>query len=301
MAKADLMRKALQVLRNEQAPAGFHVREQWLADALGVSRSPARQVLKSLAGLGVVRAEPRQGYFLCLPSAGLDRAAADLPDSEIDEIYRKIALERFASLIGEQVSVGELVQRYGTNRNVITKVLARMQEHGLVEKTAGHAWAFRPALNDQAAYEESFRFRRLVEPAAVLEPHFDIPPARLEAQIRLHERHVGDGVFTVSAARLFAADFDFHNLIADSCGNRFFAQAIRQQTLLRQLSELETYASKERLRDSFAEHLRVLRALAEGDAMAASQLLADHIQKSQAGQPDYRKVRVLTHRRLTRR
>ena len=64
MGKIELARQILDILRREEARAGFHIREQWLADELGISRSPVRTALKQLEQMKVVRSEQNQGYFL---------------------------------------------------------------------------------------------------------------------------------------------------------------------------------------------------------------------------------------------
>ena len=136
----ELARKILDILKREHASAGFHIREQWLADELGGSRSPIRTALQDLERLDVVRSEQKKGYFLEADAGSEAFDKVSLPMPETERIYRRIASERFAGLIGDQISVADLVRRFETGRNVIQKVLARMQEDGLVEKTAGHGW-----------------------------------------------------------------------------------------------------------------------------------------------------------------
>ena len=301
MASLDISRKILDILRRERAQSGFHIREQWLADALGVSRSPVRLALKQLEGLNVVRSEQKKGYFLELGTDSSEFDQIDLPLPEPERIYRQIASERFANLIGNQISVGDLVRRYGVSRSVIQKVLARMQEDGLVEKTPGHGWIFGPALNDEASYQESYRYRLLIEPSALLQDQFLLTADRLGHLRRIHLSALSSGLVNESIASLFDIDAEFHDTLAEACGNRFLEQAIRQQTRLRRLSEYEKYISRERLEESFAEHLSILDAIENGSYAEAAERMSLHIRMSDATRPDFRKVRVLAHRRLTRR
>lgn len=289
------------ILRREQASAGFHIREQWLADALGVSRSPIRAALRDLERLHIVRSEQQKGYFLEADAGSEAFEKISLPVPETERIYRQIASERFASLIGDQISVADLVRRFETSRSVIQKVLARMQEDGLVEKTVGHGWVFGPALNDEASYRESYRYRLLIEPAALLEDSFHLPAAALDTLRRMHHATLSIGLAKETMAGLFDIDAAFHDSLGDACGNRFLSQAIRQQTRLRRLSEYEKYTSRERLTQSFGEHLSILDAI-ENEAYAeAAERMSLHIRTSDANRPEFRKVRVLAHRRLTRR
>ncbi len=297
----ELAKKILDILKREHASAGFHIREQWLADVLGVSRSPIRTALRDLERLDIVRSEQKKGYFL---EADVGSEAFDnvnLPMAETERIYRQIASERFAGLIGDQISVADLVRRFQTSRSVIRKVLASMQEDGLVEKTAGHGWIFGPALNDEASYQESYRLRLLIEPAALIEGGFDLPLAELADLRRMHHAALSKGLANESIASLFDIDAAFHDTLGEACGNRFLAQAIRQQTRLRRLSEYEKYTERERRARSFEEHLSILDAIERGAFIDAAERMALHIRTSDANRPDFRKVRVLAHRRLTRR
>jgi DNA-binding GntR family transcriptional regulator len=206
MTNPELARKILDILRRERAQTGFHIREQWLADVIGVSRSPVRAALKDLERLHVVRSEHKKGYFLELAAGSQAFDDVELPVPETERIYRQIASERFANLIGNQISVGDLVRRYDTSRSVIQKVLARMQEDGLVEKASGHGWAFGPALNDEASYQESYRFRLLIEPAALLEQSFHLPAEQLGRLRRIHLAALSNGLANDTISSLFDSD-----------------------------------------------------------------------------------------------
>ncbi|MEM7224513.1 MAG: GntR family transcriptional regulator [Pseudomonadota bacterium] len=301
MRQVDLTRRIVDILRRQQAPEGFHVREQWLADALGVSRSPVRRALQQLEQMNVLRSEQNQGYFMAVAAdSGAFRNIA-LPETEVERIRTLIASERFATLLGDQVSVGDLCQRYGASRATILKVLARMQEEGLVEKTAGHGWMLRPALNDEAAYLESARFRRLLEPAVFTEPDFMLDPSALEDLLASQNALAERSAQNEPLQALFDADAAFHERLAEASGNRFLTQAIRQITRVRRLSEPERYVTRERLAESFREHGEVLKAIKADDPGLAAKRMADHIDRAHAARPDIRKVRALAHRRLTRR
>ena len=301
MRQVELTRQIVDILRREQAPVGFHVREQWLADALGVSRSPVRRALQELQRMNVLRSEQNQGYFMAVAaSSGAFRNIA-LPETEVDRIRGLIASEHFATLLGDQVSVGDLCRRYQASRATILNVLARMQEEGLVEKTSGHGWVLRPALTDESAYQECSRFRFLIEPAVLGEPGFAIDPMVLEDLLATQVELADGGALTEPLQTLFDADAAFHNRLAEASGNRFLTHSIRHITRLRRHSEPERYVSRERLAASFREHAKILHALKQNDRASAARLMGEHIDRAHASRPDIKKVRVLAHRRLTRK
>lgn len=278
----------------------FHIREQWLANRLSVSRSPIRAALLKLVEMGVVRKEPRHGYFLEMDIGSAEVQALTLPESEEEVLYKRISSERFTNLLSEEVSIAQLVRKYDVSRATIIRVLDRMQEDGLIEKSAGHRWVFQPALNDAVSYEESYRFRMLIEPAAILEPGFSLTPRTLNRLKQIQQELIDGAIYEAEMAELFDIDAQFHEAIAEGCNNRFLSQAIRKQTLLRRLSEYENYGERDRLKESCGEHLAILIAIEKGAFEKAADLLKAHIQLSQEVRPNFAKVRVLAFRRLTR-
>ena len=199
------------------------------------------------------------------------------------------------------MSVGDLARRYEVSRNLVQKVLQRMQEDGLVERTPGHLWVFGPALNDEESYNESYRYRLVCEPAALREPGYHLAEVEARRLRSLHQTALDAGLENETTARLFAIDADFHETIARASGNRFLARAVVQQTRLRRLCDYETYTSREIHTISFREHLAILDAIGEDNTEAAASLMHAHILRADTMRPDFRKVRVLAHRRLTRR
>jgi DNA-binding GntR family transcriptional regulator len=300
-----LARQILEIARRDGLAAGARLPEVRLAERLGVSRSPVRAALALLRERGAVRPSPRQGYCLALDSDSAAFTALVLPEPEEEVIYRDLVRARFANLVPQQVAVADVMRRYGCDRATANRVLAQMSEEGVIERAAGRGYVFGPVLNDARAYDESYRFRLLVEPAAVLEPGFRADPKRMKS---LRERHAAllarmseeGGIERVPMAELFAADAEFHEAIGEFCGNRFLAHAIRLQTRLRRLSEYENYNDRARLSDSCREHLAILDAFEADDRPRAAELLRRHIAVSQEVRPSFDKVRALAHRRLTR-
>lgn len=290
----------MQFVQRDGLVAGTHLPEVKLSERLGVSRSPVRAALALLEERGVVKPAPKQGYFLALDADCPAFAAVEIPESAEEIIYRDLVRARFANLIPAQIAVSDVMRRYDCDRATANRVLAQMTGDGVIERAPGRGYLFGPVLNDAKAYDESYRFRLLVEPAAVLEPGFCADPKRMK---RLRERHLAlleAGVETVPMADLFEADADFHEAIGDFCGNRFLAHAIQLQTRLRRLSEYESYNDRDRLRDSCLEHLAILDAFEAGNPQRAADLLRRHIEVSQAIRPSFDKVRALAHRKLTR-
>ena len=299
-ANTEIVRRILDLVHNMHLEKDSHLKEQWLADKLGVSRSPVRVALKNLGKMGVVRYERNQGYFLVKTADAFGFQTARVPESTEEILYKRIAAERFANIIGEQVSVSALARHYNLNRTTINQVLTRMCEQGLAARAPGRGWIFHPALNDAEAYEESYRYRMIIEPAAILEAGFTEDAALFRRVRRQQEELAGGAVYQIAIGELFDADALFHQTIASCCGNRFLTQAIHQQTRLRRLSEYEKYSERERLKRSCEEHLKILRGIESGERERAANYMAEHIAASREVRPDFAKVRFLVHRRITR-
>ena len=297
---AALARQIMQFAQRDGLHAGTHLPEVKLSERLGVSRSPVRAALCLLEERGVVTPAPKQGYCLALDADSDAFAAVEIPESAEETIYRDLVRARFANLIPPQVAVSDVMRRYDCDRATANRVLAQMSEDGVVERAPGRGYLFGPVLNDARAYEESYRFRLLVEPAAVLEPGFRPDPRHMKRLRARHEELLSGEIDAVPMAELFEVDAELHEAIGDFCGNRFLAHAIHLQTRLRRLSEYENYNDRERLRESCREHLAILDALEAGGFKQAASLLRRHIEVSQEVRPSFDKVRALAHRKLTR-
>jgi DNA-binding GntR family transcriptional regulator len=299
---AALARQILDAAEAEGWPAGHRLAEPRLAERLSVSRTPVRKALELLERCGLARRSEKGGLELAAEpgSPGFDRSR--LPGSATEEHARTLVAERFAGIIGEQVTLAEVAARYGLSRAAAQDVLEALRRDGLIERSEGHHWLFTPGLVDEASFEESTRFRLLIEPAALAEPGFAANPNRLEALRRQHAAVLAeDPSEPPRLAELMELDAEFHAFLGDSSGNRFLAAAIRQHTELRRVGEYHRQAMRDRVRAVFAEHLAILDAIAGGDLAGAQARLRAHLEASLDHRPTFAKVRALAFRRLTRR
>ena len=283
----ELARRIVETIRLQGCARGHHLTEQGLADALGVSRSPVRRALALLADAGLLHYVPKQGYFLARDGDALEMADPALPRTGEEALYMRIANDRFADRLSGSVTVADLLRRYDVSRSLMMKVLTAMAGEGLVERAGGQRWHFLPTLNDPDAYEESYRFRLLVEPAALLSPSFMLDPALLRHLRRSHRRLVEGAVYRIGMGELFEIDARFHLALGEASGNRFLAQAIGHQTRLRRLSEYQFSEDRARLRTSALEHLAILDAIEQGDMTLAARHMREHIRVSCELRPEF--------------
>lgn len=284
---SELARRIIDFARYRNLDKGSHLAEQWLADEFGVSRSLVRSALQLLARYEIVKSTRGRGYFLAFSASAPDAHLVELPPTPEEKLYAAITRDCFSRRLSEQVTVTQLMRTYGASRATIMKVLSRLSGEGLIDKGPGARWIFRPALNAPETYEESYRFRLLIEPAAILEPSFRIDAALFQQTRRAHEHLAGGAVYTVDLGRLFEIDARFHEIVAACSGNRFLAEVIRQQNLIRRLSEYACYDDRDRLRASCLEHLEILDAIESSDRERAAKLMYDHIALSRDVRPAF--------------
>jgi DNA-binding GntR family transcriptional regulator len=272
-----LAAKLLGEIRELRLAAGTHLRAQDLATRLGVSRFPVGQALQLLAGKGVLRHEPNRGYFVGEsepPSADvLGLASTDSRDA----IYFRIAEDRLGGALPDQVTEAELRERYGLTRAELTAVLTRISSEGWAERRAGYGWTFLPVLNTPESLEQSYRLRLVLEPAALLEPGYDLPPEQIALCRHAEERLLAGAIETDSADALHERGVRFHETIVGASGNPFFLDTIRRLNRVRRLLSYRSMLDRKRYRAQCEEHLAILDSLARRDQDEAAQRLRAHL------------------------
>ena len=267
----------LNYIRVNALASGQHMPEQVLADQFRVSRAPIRAALRTLAELGIVRSEPNRGFFLVKGGDDLAGAALGLAPDEEDEPYMAVAADRLSGALPERVSENELMRRYALSRGHVLKILNRIAAEGWAERLPGHGWAFLPVLTSREAYDQGYRFRAALEPAAVLEPSFRVDPMMARAARQQQLALLDGAAMRLTRAQLFQINAGFHETLVGWSGNPFFLDGLRRVNRVRRLIEYRITVDRSRLGRQCREHLQVLDLLDTGDMPAAAAFLRDHI------------------------
>ncbi|TKT77413.1 GntR family transcriptional regulator [Aquamicrobium sp. LC103] len=277
----DLARRILERIRDAGWAAGTRVSVPELARAFGVSRSPVSAALELLVQQGVLAPMPTRGLQVARDVSDLD-AAALLPNSPMEDLYRRMMRERALGELPQEVSEAELIPRYGVSRGVIRKLLMRFAAEGLVQRLPGHGWRFADTLVDEDAYLESYEFRIAVECAALGSPRFKADPQQLLALRRAHERILEDRGRDTGGDEWFRVNAAFHEKLVAFSGNRFLTDAVRQQNNLRRMQESAAFHElpAERIEQSCKEHLAILDAVEAGEMEWAEALLRRHLREA---------------------
>ena len=274
-----IARQILDLISEARFDPGHHLREQHLADALGVSRTPVRAGLKELTRMGAVEARPNQGFFLLKRSNELDQLEIEQSKSNDQKLYEQLVHDRIAGILPESFTQTEISQRYDVDRGVLTRTLVKLSEDGLIARNAGHGWRFLQTLNSDIALRNSYGFRLMIEPMALLTPNLHVDRQMLK---RLRARHLRlithPDITQVPAKEIFETDAAFHELLAEASGNLFVLQAIQQQNRLGRLLEFGSYHNKRRVKEWCEEHVAIIDALRENKQEQAAELMRKHLQ-----------------------
>ena len=157
--------------------------ERRLAEDLRVSRSPVRGALRLLAQDGVVGPADRGGFVVLKTGDDLAGREFERPDKPREEIYLRVAEDRLNEELPDRITENELMRRYELTRSELADLLRRMTKEGWIDRLPGYGWEFAPMLTTMKMYEDSYRFRLVIEPAGSWKRHSNstAPPWRHRA------------------------------------------------------------------------------------------------------------------------
>lgn len=265
----------LEFIKREGMPAGSRLTENALCDEFNVSRTPVRAALELLAEDGVVQHVQNRGYATRISAEDIEEEPPT--ESEEEVLYLSMTRDRLAGDLPKEFTETDLKRRYDVPRRTLMRVLHRLIREMLIEKRPGRGWSFADILDSERAHDESYRFRLCIEPAAVLEPTFSADPDPLSASQTAHEHILAGRADRISSIAFFQMNADFHQMLADFSGNRFFQQAMQHQNNLRRIISYQWVYGAERVIETCQEHLAIISAVSAGDQMWAANLLRNHI------------------------
>ncbi|GAB7534981.1 GntR family transcriptional regulator [Burkholderia sp. 3C] len=269
--------KIVDIVRARSFAAGQHLREEALANELGLSRSPVRRGLALLAQHGIVVKEVNRGIFLAVDAKAIDTLSLPFGADPHEEFYLRVADDCLGGVIAEEFNEAELIRRYEVSRGSLLKVLQRLANEGMVTRKMGQGWRINPFLQDRQAYIQSYRFRMAIEPSALMESTFRVNKAEF-ARVRRAQAEMLDGdIFTLPRSRLFTNGSDFHEVLIKCSGNRFFIEALERQNQLRRFMEYRAATERSRLVQQCEEHLHILDLVESGSRDRAAAFMRKHL------------------------
>lgn len=272
-----LAMQIVEMMRREDYPVGHRLTEQALCDELGVSRSPVRKALQYLATTGAVTSEPHRGFHVARKPSELGHLDLAADQASEQAVYLQIANDRIHGLLPDEVAETELMARYGLTRLQVQRVLNRMARESMIDRKPGRGWIFRPLLSTVESHRESYRFRMIIEPAAILEPGYQVDLGELEKCRREQIELLDGGIERCTPSELFRTGVHFHETMIAGAGNRFLLDSLRTVNQMRRVVEYGTRLDRTRLHRQCEEHLMLIDLLKKDERMEASHFLRQHL------------------------
>lgn len=272
-----ISRRLLQDIAAGSIQSGQHLGAQQLADRYGVSRTPIREAMNILEEGGFLERRENRGYFVAETDPEALTELLDQQPASIDHAYHRLAEDWLTGRLAEEVTEQFLLQHYELSKAQASDVLVRAAREGWVERKEGYGWRFLPVANTPEAFDEIYRFRMAIEPAAMLEPSFELNRQILGEQRRIQEGMLQMDFNTVPAESLLENGALFHEELIKLSGNPYFLMALQRVNRMRRLMEYRAEVNHDRLVEQCTEHLEILDMLEAGDNLDASHKMRKHL------------------------
>jgi DNA-binding GntR family transcriptional regulator len=258
--------------------AGEHLRAQHLADRFGVSRQPVRDAFQILSEQGLVELKENRGFFVKDSAGGVVEPVSDeAKPFEVANDYQRLAEDWLTDKIAAEVTEHMLRERYDLTKAQLNDILMRAAREGWAERKQGYGWRFLPVAKTAEAFEQIYRFRMLIEPAAMLEPEFRLDRTILDEQRRIQMRMLDTDIERLPAERLLHNGALFHEELIKMSNNPFFHLSLVRVNRMRRLLEYRSRVDRNRTVRQCQEHIAILDLLQQGEIVEASFAMRRHL------------------------
>ncbi|GAA6208842.1 GntR family transcriptional regulator [Cognatishimia sp. WU-CL00825] len=272
-----IARRIAQEILNGTIAEESHIGTQTIANSYQVSRTPVRDALIALEEVGLLERIPNRGYFV--PRNLSPEALKQFTDAQEEEgnVYQRFAEDWLTDELPEIVSEQSLRQRYGVTKTGTNELLSRAAREGWAEPKDGYGWKLLPVAKTAEAFDEIYRFRMAIEPAAMLEPTFEVNRDVLDDLRRTQESMLENDISETPGEVLLRNGSEFHEQLARLSGNPFFLTALQRVNRMRRLMEYRAEINRERIVEQCSDHLEILSLLERGEIADASYLMRRHL------------------------
>ena len=199
-----------------------------------------------------------------------------------DQIFRKIQTAIVSGEIapGSKISEPELARVYGISRGPLREAIHRLEGQKLVERTA-HVGARVVSLSHQQLFE-LYQIRENLEGLACRLAAQSIDKQQILNLREVLHLHAQDPNFKEGKGYyLQEGQDDFHYCIIKNCGNKTLEKMLCDELYhLIRMYRVQYSKTPNRPHKALSEHIRILDAIADGDAELAELLMCRHIASS---------------------
>ncbi|WZB63262.1 GntR family transcriptional regulator [Achromobacter xylosoxidans] len=211
----------------------------------------------------------------------LPNAAPGDGETLSDQIFKKIqaAIVTGEMAPGSKISEPELARIHGVSRGPLREALHRLEGQRLLVRVP-HAGARVVSLSQQELCE-LYEIRESLEGMACRLAAERMPAAEVQELRRVLEAHERDEAFQAGLGYYQQeGDYDFHYRIVKGSGNQMLFRMLCDELYqLARMYRIQYSTTPNRPRQSFAEHHRILDAIADRDGELAA-LMRRHIRAS---------------------
>lgn len=214
----------------------------------------------------------------------LDSAESAAPVADDSETLSENVFRRIQSAIikgeiapGSKISEPELARTYGISRGPLREAIHRLEGQRLLVRVP-HVGARVVSLS-HAELIELYEIRESLEGMACRLAAERMTTEEIEELRRVLETHERDAAFQAGVGYYQQEeDFDFHYRIIQGSGNKTLTQMLCGDLYqLVRMYRIQFSATPNRPRQAFAEHHRILDAIADRDGELAELLMRRHI------------------------
>lgn len=206
-------------------------------------------------------------------------AAQDDSGTLAEHVFRSIQAAIVCGEIppGSKISEPELARTYGISRGPLREAIHRLEGQKLLVRVP-HVGARVVSLS-HAELVELYEIRESLEGMACRLAAERMSQAEIDDLRRVLDLHEQDAAFKAGLGYYQQeGDFDFHYRIIQGSGNRTLAKLLCDELYqLVRMYRLQFSATPNRPHQAFAEHHRILDAIAERDGELAELLMRRHI------------------------
>lgn len=199
-----------------------------------------------------------------------------------EHVFRRIqsAIVRGEIAPGSKISEPELARAYGISRGPLREAIHRLEGQRLLVRIP-HVGARVVSLS-HAELIELYEIRESLEGMACRLAAERMTVEEIDELRRVLDTHERDAAFQAGVGYYQQeGDFDFHYRIIQGSGNRTLSQMLCGELYqLVRMYRIQFSATPNRPRQAFAEHHRILDAIAERDGELAELLMRRHISAS---------------------
>lgn len=213
---------------------------------------------------------------------GMPRAISGVEErgsrSRSDFVYEKLcdAISEGHFTPGTRLGEENVADLFGVSRTPVREALQRLEARGLLTVGAGRSLVVTQLTHSQVL--ELYAMREILEGSAARFAAQHASDAEIALLRRLHK----DFIDAWGAPdRLVPLNRRFHQAICDAAHNRYLSQTLKEMNDAFALLQSNTFRIPNRPRESNAEHLRIVDAIAAHDPDRAEQAAREHIRLAQ--------------------